>query len=608
MKSDESDQPIEGEMRVSDWMSSKKEAKAPAVNPPPTPKESKPEAFSLAQTVNGNTDQTPPPPAPPGAKRAVLQAPMLEPLRRESAPISPRSFAFGKIPSPTVKPDPSDEVSSEEDLAEDQLPFDVFRYAGGILQRKFSIFFVGLLGLVGGFAYGYLSGDNYRASATLIFRDVPTSIQVAGSQRDYKPKELTVSTLTEILSSEPLLQRVGSKLHPPLTVKKLSKRLTMKPEGRGECLTLTFEGAPDGAAAVNGANTWAEEGLQFTKELQAQEAREARSYLDHEQLQNSINSGRTEIAQLRAQFSDQNPLVREKLEQLQRLEDQLRKKDEESKMPPPDLKPGELPDDPQHTIMGYYNIISPATIEAVRSTNKWVKGMLFGVGFSAAGIFLMLGFSLLSEIMDRRVRTVAELEQAIDHSNLQKIPRVSAKALASNEVSTIWTRILGGSSREVVCFWTPHYHEQSGLVMQALLNLASKQVMPLIWVDTGMFGVRAPADFQQVELPQLGYELGSGRYSMKLNLQALSAIEAEQIGKAFMEIATRQKMPIWIGIQGQIQEPACSLARHVNRVKILAVLEAVSKTFWENESELLKQSVGSHVEWLAVNYVPWYGW
>ncbi len=601
MKPDEPDQPVEGEMRVSDWLGSQK----PSPNKPAPTHDRRSEGLSLAETMNAKTPQPSIPPLPGKQNRDVLKAPILEPLRRESpmASLKPSIFqGHTPVQIPVQNPEPapiSPYSAQDEEPPSERLPFDPMRYVGGIFQRKLAILFVALVGLGFGFCFGWLSGNDFRASATIILRDVPSG---------NKTKEMTIATLGEILTSQVLLQRVGPKLHPPMTAKKLFRNLEMKPGGRGgECLVLTFKGAPSDDAAVQGVNTWAKEALLFTKEMQSKESRDERLYLDRQKLQDAIHALRSEIASLRARYSDQNPLVRERLAQLKALEDQLNLSDDPSNSSSSVDSATQL-DISENATLGYFDIMSPGTLEAVKSKNRWVKGMIFGVITMIVGFIGMIGMAFMKEVLDRRVRTATELELSVNETNLQKVPRISPRALAANEVSTIWTRIVGAAPDELTCFWTPYYHEQPSLVMQALLNVATKQAVPLIWVDTGMYGVRAPADFKEVTLQRLGQELGTGRYFLKLNLQTLSSMEAEQVGQALRDVAEHQKVPVWVGIQGQIHEPACSVARPAHRVKILAALDAMPKGFWQNESDLLKQSVGSNVEWLAVNHVPWYRW
>jgi hypothetical protein len=168
--------------------------------------------------------------------------------------------------------------------------------------------------------------------------------------------------------------------------------------------------------------------------------------------------------------------------------------------------------------------------------------------------------------------------------------------------------VVGASPRELVCFWTPFDHEQPHLLMQSLLTVASQRGFPLIWATTEDETVQPPADFQEVDLASLGQALEPGRYVVKLNIYSLSAVEAETVASTLVTVAARQRIPVWMGIHGQMMEPGCWLVQHAHRVKILAALGVAKRGFWKTQSDLLKQSVNVPAEWLAVNDVPWYRW
>jgi hypothetical protein len=144
--------------------------------------------------------------------------------------------------------------------------------------------------------------------------------------------------------------------------------------------------------------------------------------------------------------------------------------------------------------------------------------------------------------------------------------------------------------------------------MQSLLNLASQRGFPLIWAATEDETVTPAADFQEVDLAQLGQTLEPGRYLVKINIHSASAVEAETIASTLATVAARQRIPVWMGIHGPIMEPGCWLVQQAHRVKILAALGVAQRGFWKTQSDLLKQSVNVPAEWLAVNDVPWYRW
>lgn len=492
-----------------------------------------------------------------------------------------------------------------------QLPIDIFRYIGGIWQRKLWIILGALTGLAGGFYFGYQRGDTYRASMILMFSDIPKNFSVEGSIKDggtrsYKPREFDGQTLSAILTSDTLFQRMGPKLHPPMSAKELSKLLSYEQVRGADHIKLIYKGAFSAESAVAVVNTWGQEAVRFTKQLEAREQKLSRLYLQMESHQVALDSLKMELEVLRPLYPDENPLIREKLIQIESLTQKV--KDYSIQLNESAETKAVSEDESTKDIIGYFNILSPATIQAVTVKTKEFKATAAGLGGFLAALFSSVCAALLMEILNRDLRTARELELAIGGANIQKIPTLSERTLDSSEISGLWTRIVGISLREIVSFWIPHPHEQPYLVMQGLLDMASKNAVPLLWVDTGNLHLRLPLDFQEIDLDGLNNPLHTGRYFLKLDLQSLSSVEAEHLGKKLVEITVHQKIMVWLGIEGPIVDPACALSRQSHYVKIFATLHARARPFWENQNELLKQSVTIHAQWLAVNHLPWYKW
>ncbi len=597
----------EKEMRVSDWLTVKAAVKSSdhASNPelslasmaaPKTP----------ALNDNGGNKSSTVDIAPPADKVATArpaaprvqpaQSTILEPPRHFSGLGAQPQRASMVAEAPPVAP-PAVETTEVQPL-----PFDIFRILGGVLERRRMIAFWALTGLFLGFSFGFLHGNTYQASMVLMVRDVPTSVPVE-SGHVYRPKTFDKSTLRAILTSEELYRRLAPKLKPAAAPREIENYLDYSQTRDSDCIELIAKGASSAEDAVHNVNTWADELLVFTQELQSRETKGTQVYLQRESIEESINAATAELTALRSKYSDENPLVREKVAQIDWLKGRLTEISEGKK--PQASSQSEL-----EKMTGYFSVMSPATVEGTDSKSRWFKGAVAG-GAAFMALFMM-GFlyALGKEIVDHTLRTPSELEYAVHVPKIQKIPHLGPESLGSaEEVSSLWTRIVGSSPHELVCFWTPFSHKQPHMVMQALMNLASKRCVPLVWVETEGETVRPPADFQQVDLSRLSQPLDSGgRYWLKLQLSSMSAMEAEHVGAALVNIASRHRIPVWLGIQGHVAEPGTSLARHAHRVKILATLGVAKRDFWQNQGELLKQSVKTPIEWLAVNHIPWYRW
>ncbi|MBV9463882.1 MAG: hypothetical protein JO317_06600, partial [Verrucomicrobiae bacterium] len=626
------------EMRVSDWLTPEPDAPV-APRPAPQDEENRPDAsddtpeLQISESPAASVSPAPSTSTPserPDSKTKndvpphtngkhnpnIVSRPAKKPFSQTSlTPITPPNAAKSAPPDPSVLldgfsaglrgkgrrggPAPvttmtgSDPVALTaagsmppaglDDAASQQLPFDPLRIVGGILQRKRWIVTWALAGLIAGFALGYMRGDTYEASMVLMFRDVPQSVGLDATGRSYKPKEIDPATLTAMLKDNQLLQRVGAQMNPPMSRKNLINHLVLDNDRAGNYAKLVYKGAPTAEAAVAAVNMWGQEAINYTKVQESHDTHETRVYLEKQGVQDAINAAKTELSRLRSQYSDQNPLVREKLSQIQQLEEQMQQGQTEAAVPAKSETP--------QNVLGYFSVMSPATVEAAKSKTKWFKGAVAGGAGFAAAFFISLVGSFLMEAFDSSLRTTSELERTIGSHGVQKIPRIRRSSITSPEVSSLWTRVVGASPREVVAFWAPHPHHQADLVMQSLLHLASRHDVPMLWVDTGAYHIQFPQDFREVTPAQLQRTLEPGRYFVRMDLSACSATDADQAGSALADTAARQRMPVWIGMHGQIVEPACSVARHAHRVKFLAALSGASREFWETQAELLKQSI-----------------
>src|SRR4029077_2515693 len=123
-------------------------------------------------------------------------------------------------------------------------------------------------------------------------------------------------TLSAILTSDALLRRLGPKLNPPVSAKELRNYIDFVQERSADFVELNFNGAHSAEDAVHNVNTWGEEIVNFTKELQSRETQGTRVYLQRESVEENINPTKAERTALRSQYSDGNPLVREKVAQI----------------------------------------------------------------------------------------------------------------------------------------------------------------------------------------------------------------------------------------------------------------------------------------------------
>ncbi len=94
----------------------------------------------------------------------------------------------------------------------------------------------------------------------------------------YNPQPVSVPTLVHLIQSPDFFLRVGRKLNPPISGGAVASRLVTVPERNTEILSVIANGAT-AQDAVNLANLYGREVLEYSKETQRVEAREAEAYV-----------------------------------------------------------------------------------------------------------------------------------------------------------------------------------------------------------------------------------------------------------------------------------------------------------------------------------------
>ncbi len=132
-----------------------------------------------------------------------------------------------------------------------------------------AIIFGGLCLALGGFVVH----QKFTASAELLRYESP-------GQSDFlKASPLTPDTFAALIMSPDLLRRVGERVQPPIPPDKFVKLLKVDPQPESEIVKV-YLSAPTAQEAVNLANNYANEVVAYTKALQASQAEQlAKNYL-----------------------------------------------------------------------------------------------------------------------------------------------------------------------------------------------------------------------------------------------------------------------------------------------------------------------------------------
>ncbi|SRR5579862_537804 len=280
--------------------------------------------------------------------------------------------------------------AAEEAQTKPALPVDPLRLLGGLRLRLRWVMLGACAGLGLGLALGICKAKTrYEVSIQLLERDSPTSFQVGTDGHPYLPREFTSSTLASAATSLSVLQRVAERAKPAVGVGLLKISCKVAEEKKTDFLTLTLSAYTSAQATADLINIWAEEVVNFPKEMQARESREicdalegqlARNQAELESLDQkslsapreevqidtyrhsqgevemkyesaridlestdsqletlrnallqqsplaaALREARTDLEQLRSRYTEENPLVLEKRDKVAALEEQIKK-------------------------------------------------------------------------------------------------------------------------------------------------------------------------------------------------------------------------------------------------------------------------------------------
>jgi capsular polysaccharide biosynthesis protein len=164
---------------------------------------------------------------------------------------------------------------------------DPHRLLGALRLRRSWIIRGALIGAVLGLVFGiFRAQTRWEVTVQLIKRDTPTSFSIGTDGNPYRPREFTVATLVTAATSHTVLERVAAKSKPPVSADLLRYCVKVEEEKKTDFLTLTVSGYNSAQATADLANLWAQEVVNFPKDVQAAESREIREALNAQLVRN----------------------------------------------------------------------------------------------------------------------------------------------------------------------------------------------------------------------------------------------------------------------------------------------------------------------------------
>jgi protein involved in polysaccharide export with SLBB domain/capsular polysaccharide biosynthesis protein len=160
-----------------------------------------------------------------------------------------------------------------------RLPLDPVRLFDVLKQRWYLWLTAGLLLGALGFFYAYWQTRS-SVSMELMRLQVPALFRASETGDPFRPQAYFDQTLIALMRSPEVIQRVTTKAGFPVSPRRLSSSLLIDTERESDLVMVTLIGMTNAQMAVDLLNLYAEEFVEFTREMQRREAQEMIAYLE----------------------------------------------------------------------------------------------------------------------------------------------------------------------------------------------------------------------------------------------------------------------------------------------------------------------------------------
>ena len=408
---------------------------------------------------------------------------------------------------------------------------DTWALTATVLKRWYWLLLGGLIcAALGAFAGWTFWQPYYVATSQLIRAEQQNSAEF------FKYQVITPATFLSILQSPELIHTVARKASPGITPEDLKSRLTVAPERDSDIVSIQMVGETP-PRAVDLANLYAKQAIEFFREMQRNEAAKDYEYLTNQlrdidvevtSLKNKLKVAPTpearkdvgpgaaaqrllvaeqELAVLNGKFTEQHPDVIAKTREVERLRTAV-KKNVEDQQANPERKGGGIDEDSEllrarlsllynsqillhsrareakqfvDNPAGYCREFALAELKEAKFVDPQMKIIFLGVVGGLAGIGGTILLILLFELFDNRLKTVADLKRVTKLpviatlGNLDKMHPTSQSSWAFRTWTALQSRLSLSPNHGLVCGFTSSGGGQGRSTWIRLLAKAASQ-------------------------------------------------------------------------------------------------------------------------------------
>ncbi len=203
--------------------------------------------------------------------------------------MQPDKRPANKQPSTANKPADNIPPTPDQTIAKTDAPsnplawliFDPLRLIPTLIRRSWLILLAGIIGAGIGAGIGILKTETmFTVNLRLVKKEISTAFRAGRLGEAYAPPKLRPATLISAVGSYSALKRVSDRSGIPVAT--LRSSFELKEERKTDLMLLTVWTSKGRKEAAELANIWGEEIVNYTRDLQANESRDVRAYLEEQ--------------------------------------------------------------------------------------------------------------------------------------------------------------------------------------------------------------------------------------------------------------------------------------------------------------------------------------
>ncbi|MCF7732341.1 MAG: polysaccharide biosynthesis/export family protein [Akkermansiaceae bacterium] len=160
------------------------------------------------------------------------------------------------------------------------LPFDILRVGMHVLRGWPWVALAAGLGGAAAFGFGWKRfTTKYTTQVQIVRRETQNNFQASQLGESFRPRQFNAATVSAMMQSGPLMEKTGASLKPPMSAADFQRQVIIRPEKNTDLISVAWTTVRSAAYAADAINKYAEQVVDLTRQLQAEEAKELLTFI-----------------------------------------------------------------------------------------------------------------------------------------------------------------------------------------------------------------------------------------------------------------------------------------------------------------------------------------